>query len=47
MTIQGYTFNTLTVYLKWLEGEWYTLEDYLGFGKYMWTEVWCLPEEIE
>jgi hypothetical protein len=52
MTIQDHTFNTLTAYLEWLEQEWYTfeeklyaLEDYLGFGQYMWTEVYCLPKE--
>jgi hypothetical protein len=53
MTVQGHTFDTLAAYLKWLEQEWYTfkeplytLADYLEFGKFMWTEVHCLPEEI-
>jgi len=51
MKVYNQTFNTLSAYLEWLEQEWnsfeeklYTLEDYLGFGKFMWTEVWCLRE---
>ncbi len=53
MTVQGRTFNNLSVYLEWLEGEWYsfeeplyTLKNYLDYGKFTWTEVYCLPEEI-
>jgi hypothetical protein len=53
MTVCGKTFHSLTDYLEWLYDEWhgfeeklYTLEEYLGFGEYMWLEVWCLPEVI-
>jgi hypothetical protein len=52
MTIQGKTFDTLTAYLEWLKQQWctfedplYTLIDYLEYGKFMWTEVYCLRED--
>ncbi|MHA2055319.1 MAG: hypothetical protein ACW99F_17200 [Candidatus Hodarchaeales archaeon] len=49
MTVLGRTFDTLSEYLEWLEKEWhsfeeplYTLPEYLEYGKFVWTEVYCL-----